>query len=585
MQDKQSDIAILMIKPHAVEYISEGIKFRDIVSTLITCYGLQITRSHTQKLTKHKALLLDPDFHKNKNIPEKTKKKVLIALTEGDIISYWIEGKNAYQICQKIKLMLRKAYNAENTSILNYLHTVDKKDFVSSSQILFDLDNINNTYTTRDILHNFELLRGRHAILNGRISSIRDLGGILFFKINDSAGSLQSIVKTNSNSTNILKIFKDSFKEGDIVSIDGNIAKSKTGEISLIVENLRMLSKSNTTINIDFKKKGDRLPVLLLMTHPQKRKLLKTKAEIMQICRSRLIQTGNIEMETPILNPFFNGGFSEPFTVKTENIDEILYLRVTSELYLKQMIMAGFEGVFEFGKQFRGGKSENISSNEYTALEFYSTFKDYYWMMEYIEDLFQEINGKMHQNKQITWFGHKIDFAKPWKRLTFKEAFLKYLKLDIHSANKEDLEKICQRYNVNIEDLNRAVISLFKIVIAPKLISPTFILNYPISISPLTKKNPKNKQESLKFAGYIGGKKIIDGGMEENDYDIQKENLFQQKRLYPNKNTLPEDKDFLDSLKYGMPPLAGISISIDRLTMLFTGSKNIREINPFIKIK
>ncbi len=322
---------------------------------------------------------------------------------------------------------------------------------------------------------------------------------------------------------------------------------------------------------------------MILLQENDVRKNVLRRSQIIHACREILINSGNIEIETPILNDIFNGGYSEPYIVRNNNYRKDQYLRVSSELYLKQMIIGGIEGVFEIGKQFRGGDSENISRSEYTSLEFYRSYKDHFWMMEYIEKLFSEISRKVLNKYKIKWFENEVDISKEWKKITFYEAFKEYLGIDIYSLGKEDIKKLFTKNNIVEKDTDSMLLSLFKVTVAPHLKQPTFVYSYPAGISPYSKRNPDFNEQVLKFGGYISGKKIIDGSLEENDAIIVRKNLEKQReeKRKMGVKIYPEDSAFEEALNYGMPPLVGASISIDRMIMFFTESNNIREVNIF----
>ncbi len=579
---RKLELAFLVAKPYALSNNVLDTRIEDLLMSFFCLYNLEIVFEYRKKLTKKEAKSLDSKFHASNEVETDVKKKVLDILTEGEIKSYWIEGEDAYNKCLLIKKIIRKSLEADTTSIYNYVHTVDKEDFFSSVPILFDLEkeSLIHRFYTSQIVSGFPFMENKRVRLYGRISSVRDLGGILFFRINDRKGALQIVIQKGGD---CLKNFRDSFKEGDVASVSGIVKKSKSGEVSVFAQGINMLSETEVPFNIDYNHNGKNLPFQRLLFSKNLKRNIYSRSIIINICRSKLIEDGNIEVESPILNNFFNGGLSTPFVVKNKNIKEDQYLRVTSELYLKQFVIGGIEGVFEIDKQFRGGGRENISSQEYTALEFYKVYKDYFWMMEYIEELFRRILIKTKGDFLLKWFGNEINLMKKWDRVTFYEVFNKHTGIDIYKVSDRELEKLSKKYMVDVKDRDSKIVSLFKILVVPMLINPTFVYNYPSGISPLTKTNPENKKEILKFGGYISGKKIIDGSMEENEkeelnrkLEIQKE----QKKI-TGKELFPYDEIFLKAIKYGMPPVVGTSISMDRMSMLFTESDNIREVNIF----
>lgn len=579
---KKLELAFLVAKPHALSNTVLDTRIEDLLMSFFRLYNLEVVFEYRKKLTKKEAKSLDPKFHASNEVESDVKKRVLDILTEGEIRSYWIEGEDAYNKCLLIKKIIRKSLEADTTSIYNYVHTVNKDDFISSVSILFDLEkeSLIHRFYTSQIVSGFPFMENKIVSLYGRISSVRDLGGILFFRINDRKGALQIVIQKGGN---CLENFRNSFKEGDIVSVFGSVKKSKSGEISVFAQGINMLSETEVPFNIDYNHNGKNLPFQRLLFSKNLRKNIYSRSIITNICRSKLIEDGNIEVESPILNSFFNGGLSTPFVVKNKNIKEDQYLRVTSELYLKQFVIGGIEGVFEIGKQFRGGSRENISSQEYTALEFYKVYKDYFWMMDYIEDLLRRVLVKTKGESTLKWFGNEINLMKEWERITFYEVFLKHTGIDIYKISEKELEKLSKKHMIEGKDRDSKIVSLFKILVVPMLIKPTFIYNYPSGISPLTKINPKNRKEILKFGGYISGKKIIDGSMEENDKEELNRRLYIQKeqKKVTGKELLPYDESFLKSMRYGMPPVVGTSISMDRVSMLFTESNNIREVNIF----
>ncbi|MDX9739143.1 MAG: amino acid--tRNA ligase-related protein [Candidatus Dojkabacteria bacterium] len=575
--------AILMIKPHALRSNDLLVDFESILYSLFKAYDLEIVRTYTKKLSSQEAKDLDIKFHMLKGLPAKTKKSVVSSLQEGPSRSLWVQGDCAYDKCREIKKLLRKSLDADQTSIYNFLHVVDWEDMGTSSKILFDKKVLREN-CTREIKLGYNFLESTEVKVLGRISSIRDFGKLLFFRINDSQGNLQIIVKEIHDGKSVnMKDFKSEYKEGDIISVEGIVGKSKTGEISVFAEKILMITTSLNRINIEYKEVTSDLPAVFLLQNKDIIEKLIKRSRLIHACRGKLKSDGFIEVETPILNSIYNGGFSQPYIVKNANRKANQYLRVSSELYLKQLIIGGMNEIFEIGKQFRGGEEENISKPEYTSLEIYKAFKDYFWMMEYIENLFLDISKSVLKTEKVEWLNSEIDLSKNWEKITFRDSFVRYAEIDISSIDEKVLNELFKKHSIVQKDMDSMLLSLFKVLVAPKIINPTFVYNLPASISPFSKRNPESKKEVLKFSGYICGKKIIDGSMEENNRSIIENSIRKQKELKKKMGVkiYPEDKKFLKSLNYGMPPLVGASISIDRMSMLFTNSSNIREINIF----
>ena len=471
-----------------------------------------------------------------------------------------------------------------------------------------------NTYTD-EIKNNFDEKKKNYkdVVLAGRLMSRRIMGSASFAEIQDSKGKIQIYVRRDDicdgdDKTLYNTIFKKKLDLGDIIGISGFVFKTQMGEISIHVKELKVLSKSvrplpvvkETTDEEGEAKKYDqfsnqemkyRRRYIDLIVNPESRDIFIKRSLIVNEIRNILNENNFLEVETPILQPIYGGASARPFKTYHNTLDIPLYLRIANELYLKRLIIGGFDGVFEFAKDFRNEGMSRFHNPEFTQCEFYVAYKDYIWMMDFVEEMFIRIVKKINDNSTKLICGdNKIDFGKKWKRYTMYEAIEKFTSIDVSEMDENDLRKLCKDIKVKTDKTmarGKLIDEIFGEKCEPNLIQPTYITDYPIEMSPLAKKHRSKDGLVERFELICNGKEICNAFSEINDPLDQRKRLEEQVRL-GNKGddeAMVLDEDYLSALEYGMPPTAGIGIGIDRLTMLLTNSESIQDVLFFPQMK
>jgi len=395
------------------------------------------------------------------------------------------------------------------------------------------------------------------AVVAGRVMTTRNLGKLIFSTIQDSKGKIQIILQKNEINSKDFELFKKYVDAGDIIGCQGIVMKTKSGEISILVKKLELLTKSLLPLpekwhGLKEKEERYRKRYLDLIMNPDVKEVFETRSKIIELLRQFLIRKGFLEVDTPVLQPIPGGAIAKPFVTKYNAYDTDVYLRIAPELYLKRLLVGGFDKVFEFSRCFRNEGVDWSHNPEFTNLEFYQTYTDYNELMKLTEELIVDVVKKVNRGLNIERNGKNIKIKKPFKRITF-ERLTKGKMSD--EAFKESIKKIKE---------------------------PTFIINHPISLSPLAKKNDKNTVQ--RFQLIIDGIEIINAFSELND-PIEQEKRFEKQKNKKADEKHEHDKDFVEALKYGMPPAAGFGMGIDRFVMLLTGKNSLREILlfPFMK--
>ena len=469
--------------------------------------------------------------------------------------------------------------------------------------------------TTKDIKDNFDEKKKNFSDVTvaGRLMSRRVMGSASFAEIQDSSGKIQIYVRRDDicesdDKTLYNTIFKKKLDLGDIIGISGFVFKTQMGETSIHVKSLKVLSKSvrplpvvkETTDEEGESKKHDqfsnqemkyRRRYIDLIVNPESRDIFIKRSIVINEIRNILNENNFLEVETPILQPIYGGAAARPFKTYHNTLDIPLYLRIANELYLKRLIVGGFDGVFEFAKDFRNEGMSRFHNPEFTQCEFYVAYKDYMWMMDFVEDMFKRIVKKINNNStKITCGEHKIDFGKKWKRYTMYEAIEEFTGTDVSKMGESDIRKLCKDLKVKNDDSmgrGKLIDEIFGEKCEPNLIQPTYITDYPIEMSPLAKKHRSKEGLVERFELICNGKEICNAFSEINDPIDQRERFEEQVRL-GNKGddeAMVLDEDYLSALEYGMPPTAGIGIGIDRLTMLLTNSESIQDVLFFPQMK
>ena len=419
----------------------------------------------------------------------------------------------------------------------------------------------------------------------GRIMLRRMMGKASFTTIQDFSGRIQLYVRADEVSN------YDEFKNydlGDIVGIEGIIFKTNTGELSIHVKKIRLLTKSLrpfpekhlglTDTELRYRKR-----YLDLLTNPESLEVFKVRAEIVNNMRSFLVNENFVEVETPMMHPIPGGATARPFVTHHNSLNMDLFLRVAPELYLKRLVVGGFEKVFEINRNFRNEGLSTRHNPEFTMLEFYTAFVDSNFQMDFVEKMFKAIVKTLSSKYRI--------FKKPFLKLSMDEAILKNTPLKKKDLqDPEQLREFCSQQKIKVDD--QASISIiknevFEACVENKLIEPTFITEYPIEISPLAKASTSNPDIAERFELFIGGKEIANGFSELNDPEDQAKRFKDQvaKKDSGDKEAMHYDEDYIEALEHGLPPCAGVGVGIDRLTMLITGTESIRDVLLFPQLK
>ncbi len=445
----------------------------------------------------------------------------------------------------------------------------------------------------------------QHVAVAGRITSIRRMGKASFCHIQDSHGKIQLYLKRDD----IGEIY-DAFRLmdiGDIIGAEGYIFRTKMGEISVHAQKFVLLSKSLRPLPV-VKEKVDeagnkvvydpfsdkelryRQRYVDLIVNPQVREVFVKRARIVSSIRAFFDARGYLEVETPILQPMYGGAFARPFVTHHNALDVDLYLRIADELYLKRLIVGGYDGVYEFAKDFRNEGMDRSHNPEFTMLELYVAYKDYRWMMNLVEELISTVAVQVNGSTTWTIGKHEINLSPPWKRVTMFDAIKEHTEKDLRGKSEKELKASAKELGVEVEPSagSGAIIDeIFSERVEHHLIQPTFITDYPVEMSPLAKKHRNEPGLVERFEVIVNGQELCNAFSELND-PLDQRNRFEEQmklRAHGDEEAQVLDEDFLRALEYGMPPTAGLGIGIDRLTMLFTNQESIRDVLFFPQMK
>ncbi|MGD1894783.1 MAG: lysine--tRNA ligase [Cyclobacteriaceae bacterium] len=470
------------------------------------------------------------------------------------------------------------------------------------------------TTNTQDIHQNFEQEpeRFEQVSLAGRLMRRRIMGKASFAEIQDANGRIQIYVARDEISPDEDKslyniVFKQLLDIGDIIGIKGFVFTTKTGETTVHVKELKVLTKSlrplplprevqdeegNTKIYDAFTdpEKRYRQRYVDLIVNPKVRDTFRQRTKLVSSIRNYLDDYGYLEVETPILQPLYGGAAARPFKTHHNTLDMTLYLRIANELYLKRLIVGGFDGVYEFSKDFRNEGMSRFHNPEFTQIELYVAYKDYEWMMELVEEMIERVALDLHGTTEVQVGEHTIDFKRPWKRFTMFEAIQHYTEVDISEMDETQLRETARKLNVPIDDTmgkGKLIDEIFGETCEPHLIQPTFITDYPVEMSPLAKKHRSKPGLVERFEAICNGKEICNAFSELNDPIDQRERFEEQIKLGKrgDEEAMTLDEDFLRALEYGMPPTAGLGVGIDRLAMIMTNQPSIQEVLFFPQMK
>lgn len=461
------------------------------------------------------------------------------------------------------------------------------------------------THFSKQVADDFENLEEKPVRIAGRIMSMRLMGKAAFCHIQDQQGRIQVYIRKDAVGDQAFDMFKI-LDMGDILGAGGKVFKTRTGEISVFADRIELLAKSVRPLPVVKEKEEDGEKVVFdqfadkelryrqryvdLIVSPEVKDVFIKRSKIISAIRDFLNRNDCLEVETPILQPIYGGAAARPFTTHHNKLDMKLYLRIANELYLKRLIVGGFDRVYEFAKDFRNEGMDRFHNPEFTQVEVYIAYKDYNWMMEFVEQIFNYIADTVIDSKTITFNGQEIDLSPPWRRLPMFEAIEEYTGHDLSHMDPVKLKEAAEKLNVTIAPEmgpGKIVDEIFGELVEPKLIQPTFIMDYPLEMSPLAKKHRDNPRLVERFEPIIGGKEVGNAFSELNDPLDQHERFMNQMKLKEKGDEEAQvmDDDYIRALETGMPPTAGLGIGIDRLTMLFTNQPSIRDVIFFPQMR
>jgi lysyl-tRNA synthetase class 2 len=467
-----------------------------------------------------------------------------------------------------------------------------------------------------DVLNGFPVNPESYTsvVLAGRLMMKRIMGKASFAELQDSSGRMQIYISRDEicpddDKSLYNSLFKKILDIGDFIGVSGYVFSTQTGEITLHVQKLTLLSKSLRPLPI-VKSKVDELtgeehtydaftdPELRyrqryvdLIVNPAVRETFKKRSKIISAMRRFFDDRGWLEVETPVLQPIHGGAAAKPFTSHHNTLDMPLYLRIANELYLKRLIVGGFDGVYEIGKMFRNEGMDRTHNPEFTSMEIYVAYKDYIWMMEMVEQCLSYITQTVHDGlTKVTVGNHEIEFAGPYRRLTMFDAILEYTGTDVSGMDETGLRSVCKSLDIPVDDTmgkGKLIDEIFGAKVEKNLIQPTFITDYPMEMTPLAKKHRSKDGLVERFELFVNGKEIANAYSELNDPIDQRERFEDQLKLAArgDEEAMVLDEDFLRAMEYGMPPTSGLGIGIDRLTMLLTNNPAIQEVLFFPQMK
>jgi lysyl-tRNA synthetase class 2 len=457
------------------------------------------------------------------------------------------------------------------------------------------------SHTTQQALDLLEQQEGKSQLkasvvsLAGRIMANRPMGKISFLDLRDGSGKIQLCLYKNRLSEENLELFQD-LDIGDIFGVSGKLFRTKSGEPTLEVENLTLLAKSLQPLPEKWHGLVDvetryRQRYLDLIANAEARKTFQVRSQIIAAIRQFLNQRGFIEVETPVLQPSAGGALANPFTTHHNALDQDFYLRIALELHLKRLLVGGFDKVYELGRIFRNEGVSTQHHPEFTMLESYEAYADYQDVMEMLEEMVNKVSQQVSGTTEVQFGEDTIDFKPPWKRITLRDAVKEYGSIDfVKYPTADGLRERMRSLNIEVDPQKnwaKLVDELIKTFVRPRLIQPTIIFDYPVSMSPLAKTKPSEERVAERFQAVAGGLEIANAYTELNDPIEQRERFEEQlkERQGDDEERWTIDEDYLLALEYGMPSAGGLGVGIDRLVMLLTNQSSIREVILFPQLK
>lgn len=469
---------------------------------------------------------------------------------------------------------------------------------------LFDI----NT-SAKDIHTHYEAdkIEFKNISIAGRIMSVRDMGKAAFCVIQDATGKIQLYVRRDDICKGEDKslydtLFKKLLDIGDIIGVKGYVFTTKTGETSIHVEELTLLSKSLKPLPIVKEKDGETFDAVTdpefryrqryvdLIINPHVKDTFIKRTQLVNTIRDFYNEKGYLEVDTPVLQAIPGGAAARPFTTHHNSLDIPMYMRIANELYLKRLIVGGFDGVYEFSRNFRNEGMDRTHNPEFTVMELYVAYKDYNWMMDLTEELIEKIAITLHGTTEVTVGDNIIDFKAPFKRVTMFESIKEFTGIDISNMGEAELRDVCRQLHIDVPGnigKGKLIDEIFGAKCEGNYIQPTFITDYPVEMSPLTKKHRTQQGLVERFELMVNGKELANAYSELNDPIDQRERFEEQAKLMErgDDEAMFIDHDFLRALEYGMPPTAGIGIGIDRLVMIMTNNPSIQDVLLFPQMR
>lgn len=463
--------------------------------------------------------------------------------------------------------------------------------------------------TAREIHRNYasDKINYKHVHIAGRIMTRRIMGNASFAVLQDATDKIQIYIRRDDickeeDKTLYNVVFKKLLDIGDIIGISGFVFTTQTGEITIHATSLNVLAKSLRPLPVVKEKDGEifdafsdpemryRQRYVDLIVNPHVKETFIRRTQLVNAIRKYLNGKGYLEVETPVLQPIYGGAAARPFKTHHNTLDMTLYLRIANELYLKRLIVGGFDGVYEFAKDFRNEGMSRFHNPEFTQVELYVAYKDYHWMMELVEEMIEKAAIEIHGTTEVKVGEHLINFQRPWRRMSMYEAISYYTGVDVSAMNEEEIADAARKLGVEIDKSmgrGKLIDAIFGDLCEPLLIQPTFITDYPVEMSPLAKKHRSQPGLVERFEGICNGKEICNAFSELNDPIDQRRRFEEQLELGKrgDEEAMVLDEDFLRAIEFGMPPTAGLGIGIDRLAMIMTDSKSIQDVLFFPQMR
>ncbi len=463
--------------------------------------------------------------------------------------------------------------------------------------------------TSKEILANYDAEKNNYQNISfaGRITGRRIMGKASFVELQDSEGKLQvyvnrDVICPDEDKTLYNTVFKKLLDIGDIIGVKGDVFVTKMGETSIRAQELTLLTKSIRPLPVVKEKDGKvydafsdpeqryRQRYIDLIVNPHVKDAFVKRTKLTNSMREFLNGKGYLEVETPILQPIHGGAAARPFKTHHNTFDRTLYLRIANELYLKKLIVGGFDGVYEFAKDFRNEGMDRFHNPEFTQMEMYVAYKDYYWMMDLVEEMVEKIALDINGTTKLQVGENIINFQRPWKRYTMFEAIEHFTGIDISKMDEKELFETARKLDVPVDETmgkGKLIDEIFGEKCEAQLIQPTFIIDYPVEMSPLAKKHRKVEGLVERFEAIVNGKEICNAYSELNDPIDQRKRFEEQLELAKrgDEEAMALDEDFLRAIEIGMPPTSGMGIGIDRLAMIMTNSNSIQDVLFFPQMR